>query len=405
MSGGFFKVPDKAPEVDPPKVGDVIDKDIETATVYAGETDFNVGISLNGSPWDVVYFNQVLRTNDTPRQLDTGIDPSLQQYVRVKNYELSVTDGLDFDYDQTNGISELTGGAEMWPGLAPHIGDMFVARMKGNRMGLFVVKTAVPMQYLSYTGYRITYELFDYHNDDYQTDLDRKVIKEMFFDKDSRGCVDALEEGEKIVDVGLVLARLTQWWYDEYYDLMTETALYPRGSKTYDPFVVSFFRELVNRNLRGYNPLVSQYSCENGHYKKNIRTIFDLLIDNNAYGLSFVSKSMKTVYSTSFLTGSVYNNIGTTAVREVIWPTTDETLVASSSGFLPGEYYVFSKAFYESDLINMVYYERMVYEALRGTKATVDELTKLVDSMESMSTEKRFYMIPVTIYLLLHKYR
>lgn len=402
---GFFKVPDKAPEVDPPKVGDKIERDIDTAAVYKGETDFNVGISLNGSPWDVTYYNQVLRTNDTPRQLDTGIDPSLQQYVRIKNYNLMTTEGIDFDYDPATGISDLTGAGEMWPGQAPHIGDMFVAKMKGNRMGLFVIKTAVPMQYLAYTGYRVTYELFDYHDDNYQADLDRKVIKEMYFDADKQGCCDAISDKEQITDVGLVLSRLVQWYYDEYYDLMTETALYPRGSKTYDPFVVRFFREIVNRNLRGYNPLLTQYSCENGMYKKNIRTIFDLMIDNNAYGMGFVSKKMKTAYSSAFLTGSVYNNIGTTAVREVIWPLEDQTLSPGSSGFLAGETYVFSEAFYTADLVNMDIVEKMVYEGMRGTKPDIGELTAFIDSLESQTTEKRFYYIPVAIYLLLLIYR
>lgn len=402
---GFFTINESVPEVDPPKVGDKIKQDIKTATVYEGDTDYGVSISLNGSPWEVTYYNQVLRANDTPRQLDTGIDPSLQQYVRVKNYDLMVTDGIDFAYDQTNGVSELTGSGEMWPGNSPHIGDMFTARMKGNRMGLFVVKTAEPMVYMAYTGYRITFELFDYHNDAYQADLDRKVVKEMYFDSANKGCCEALVEGEQVQDAGVVLARLVQWYYDEYYDELTETMLYPRNSKTYDPFVTKFFKDIVNRNLRGYNPLVSLYSCDNGEYVKNIRTVFDIMTSGDHYGMSRVKQTMKTVWSSSFMSGSVWNNIGTTAIREVIWPNDAPTLNTGGSGILESDSYVFSEYFYNADVVQMPFYERMVYDSLRGIKAPADEITEFIDSLERMTTEKRFYMLPVAIYLLLHKYR
>lgn len=138
------------------------DEIYKTATANSHVTAPDSLISyMEGMPWAVTYYNQLIARDDVVREIDLGSSSANQQYRKINNIELRVQTAASFTYDPEKDISTVTGSAII-PFIDPNLHDYFTAEAGLNQIAIFRITQRERKTYHSKTVYFIEYALEGY---------------------------------------------------------------------------------------------------------------------------------------------------------------------------------------------------------------------------------------------------
>ena len=220
---------------------------------------------IEGIPWVNTYYNSILTGGESPQPLDPNLDPTLQQYLKVTDFRISVTEDLSYSHNDDTNLSTLTGGGLIYPStVVPHEGDMFVGYIEAGRKGIFTVTNVTPLGYYKQTVYQIEYTLYSDDVDAYQGALDTRAVQYRYFD------VKRLTAGySPLIEYDVansernyysVLKRLIGKLYNRYYSKRYRTFVVGTDETYYDHFAVNFFNAAVPKSLLGSYPVPYEYT-------------------------------------------------------------------------------------------------------------------------------------------------
>lgn len=208
---------------------------------------------VDGSPWVVTYYSQVLGADDELSPQQTGLDPVYQQYRKISKFLLRVSSALEGDQDEEARSFNITGSAVTSPGMIPNKGDMFLADVGDGRQGLFAITNTQRLTHLKDTLYSIDYVMKGYGEDGKADleDLESKVIQDMVFVRDH------LAVGERpIITTDEFMIRTDsimmyrEWvanYFADFFSPQNRTLLLPgQDAHAYDPFLQCFIRDIVS---------------------------------------------------------------------------------------------------------------------------------------------------------------
>jgi hypothetical protein len=107
----------RKPESQPPVKLNLAEVKEETYLGIVNDNDSIATTSLlayiEGMPWTVQYYAQLIGKHNDLRELDAHQDASFQQYQKIKDLELRVDSALQTSYDNTNALTSVTGSANV----------------------------------------------------------------------------------------------------------------------------------------------------------------------------------------------------------------------------------------------------------------------------------------------------
>ncbi len=210
---------------------------------------------VEGSIWVCNYYSQVLGEDDQVQPYNPTQDPIYQNYIKIHNMELRVSEGLSNEVDTETNQYRVTGSAYVYPFIKINTGDIFVADIGGGRLGLFVVTSSTSNSLFKQRLHQITYTFHSYlDNDDGETDrrLVAKTTKNVYFRRDflKLGQYPLLVEKE-LVDVEKLehhQKELVNIFMNEFFSREFSTFLVPVPDyKVYDPFATKIMTGIVDR--------------------------------------------------------------------------------------------------------------------------------------------------------------
>lgn len=208
---------------------------------------------VDGSPWEVEYYSQVLGADDEPGPWALDRSPTDQQYARIKDLEIKVTSGLSPTEEQPGRSQDVQGTATMPVPIRPNVGDMFIADIGDGRAGVFAITEVNRKTYLQDSHAEITYRLVNFvdSNPEILADLTRKSIKRTVFYKEflEFGQNPQLLEGEfnDLVKLKKLYGDLVNFYFKDFYSPQYHTLLVPnQGMPSYDPFVTAALLDWVS---------------------------------------------------------------------------------------------------------------------------------------------------------------
>lgn len=385
-------------------------RDIITATQYTNKSSDGTTVasvvSIEGTSWSTVYFNQVLGTDDYPRQLDVGLDPSLQQYIRIKGFAVYIQGSMDMSRDNQTGIHTLSGIAQSYPGVTVQPGDMFIGKLDDGRTGLMVVGNDI--KELNLTGksaYEWDFKLYNYAKEQYLTNLDIKTIKTFNYNEEGAACGNPLisqEELDVTTDSNDLIYELVNMYYDQFFtkEVSTFALKEDNGDLVYDGNVTEFFTRMVSKDNRGVHPRANIYTVESLEYRDRIETIWDVLISGIKLWKNRINRTFEVRPTEDFRSPYTYNHLSSSAFTSVISPTHKASLVKDNPDE-SDDFYVFTEAFYDNDLSRTSSFESTVIAAISGTYPSMDKIIEMIEDMQLLSDKERFYQIPIIVWLLL----
>ena len=243
------------------------EKDYKHNIVRTEEIGLGAIIShIEGSSWTVDYYSQMHTINGEPMPYDINQSRLNQQYHLINNLELKLQDQNTETDDESNKLG-IRGTAVIYAGIIPNQGDVIVSDIGGGLAGRHTVIAVNKKMYLNDTVYEIDFELVEYLNTkDKEEHLNSFVVKNSVFNRDllTYGSSPVLlkSDYDDLINAEDVCAELIDDFLKEFFSNELTTLEVPGygSKKTYDPFVVEAFREVVNldehplmRRLRALN--------------------------------------------------------------------------------------------------------------------------------------------------------
>ena len=428
-------------------------KPIAVDTKYEPRT--NLLQYVSGARWIVNYYKQLKTSEEASEAFDADRPIPYQQYTKIENFEIRVSQPLTQSIDETNMVTTVTGQGLVYPSIVPDNGDTFLADVGDGRTGLFNIQNVIQKSYLKDTVYEIEYALMRWVDHNILKELDSKVVQTFHYERayadyGANPKLDSKQHG--------LFKKLTQWqsrigrfYFDNFYSHEYDTFLVPvPGMVVYDPYIVEFIRRLWTtedipelRYLKVYNRDSSNNIL--------IKTIWDSILTNDLYSLANVKTKFGVIPRRLFTTGlSGLAGITYSRLQYIYHPITVKDpllgkyeipnvgkLDFSKTTYddfpsgrmltlelqrLPGlgfvhpdlqqhlpipdakkfgtyDTYVLSPAFYQRDKANMSKIERMLMASLEEDTVDAEELLPILEKCIDWPDLERFYYIPLLVAL------
>lgn len=243
------------------------EKDYKHNIVRTEELGLGAIIShIEGSSWTVDYYSQMIAIDGEAVPYDINQSKLNQQYHLINNLELKLQDQNTDTEDTTNKLG-ISGTAVIYAGIIPNQGDVIVSDIGGGLAGRHTVTQVTKKMYLKDTVYEIDFTLVEYLNTkEKEEHLNSFVVKNSVFNRDmiTYGSSPVLlkTDYDDLLNAEDVCAELIDDFLKEFFSNELTSLEVPGygAKKTYDPYVVEAFREVVNldehplmRRLRALN--------------------------------------------------------------------------------------------------------------------------------------------------------
>lgn len=405
-----------------------------------------------GHKWIIQYFHQLTTPDSEVAAQEVNRSASYQQYTKIVNFEVRVTDPLNPSLNTEGQEFTHEGSATVFPGtLIPLKGDMFIADIGDGRAGVFVIKNAEQLSILRDTGYKIDYGLKGYAEGLILQDLEDKVVKLGYFVKDfmaiGRNPILVQSEYDSYLSLRGWLARIPEDYFTNFFSHEFKTLLIPDQTvSTYDPFVASFVASIFSTEKHPAYMQLRLLNCNNGDPER-FETLWDALKVLNERPLQYGRLKMSVCTTTNFKQHPRFGTIRFSGISYFLQPTDSAAAplidimrpLESSAVRMPTRplnlndmifdsdleglhiegddepytipiihslphasgHYVFSEAFYNRNVRGMSLIEQMVYKRLNNVPVDLGQLLRICATSLGWQSLERFYYQPILYVLVL----
>lgn len=247
---------------------------------------------VEGYPWTIDYYGQILNRNNTLEHFDPSTPNLTQPYYKVSKLIVQVSSTLSSSYDQTTGLTTITGSAIAPLGLIPNVGDLFIAQVDTGEDAIFIITTVSRKTHRKDTLYEVSYSLYSYTSarPEFLTTLTQRINDVYFFNPDTnffnRDVLIKPSVKEAKDRLNRFLHESKDYYFSKFLDTNLGTIVIPGMSHSlYDSHLINFlfrtvkFDQLLKKNFFIHSVSDTQLSqpsilhCILTCSKSNINTI------------------------------------------------------------------------------------------------------------------------------------
>lgn len=282
--------------------------------------------AIEGSSWKVNYYSQVVDTdNDLSGQL-VNREAILQQYRLVIGFEFKVTTALTDSQDDQSKAMIVSGAANIYPFLVPNVGDMFLADIGDGREGVFKITSSERRSIFKDTSHFVEYELIDYSTEERRIDLNRKVVKTLYFLRDflyyGQNPLIEEEQYRLVKDLAGYYFSILDQWSKRYFSNEYQTFILPGqgpGNPVYDHFLIKAVKACFGTNESLNLQFVRQLNVADDP-ALNAMTIWDGVIQQDPNLAFHWIERAGVVPATTFSEEPMEEGIRHSGIRYVVYP-------------------------------------------------------------------------------------
>lgn len=406
---------------------------------------------VEGYPWTVNYYGQMVNDANTLEHVDPGAPVLTQPYYHVSGMILQVTAPLTSNYDESSGVTTVT-GAGLFPfGIKPNKGDAFIGTVDSGEDAIFVINSVFRKTHRKDSLYEVNYSLYQYTSASPGTvvTLNEKIQERYFFNKDTNYFNRDLLVTSDVKEAKERLAKYLRESQDYYFATFPQKDagnIFIPGTDGayYDQHLINFLTKTVP-----YSTLI-QYPFFKYTYRDRYadqQTIFDMLLMRNVRYGNRINKQQGFVNASSIYNSGRFGTMAFAGVDFLVYPKspsekTDidkfalrDPVTVFNTGYvteknyevLPltiktkkndteyvkpvlhsmfeNDYYVVSENFYKyiddnSFYADTSFIELMIYKFMKSEAIAREDLVVLMESYHQWSLLHQFYLLPV-IWLII----
>lgn len=396
---------------------------------------------VEGYPWTVDFFGQILNDNNSLQHFDPNIPNLTQPYYKVNKLILQVSSPLQTSYDSATAITSVSGSALTPYKIKPNAGDVFIAKVDNTEDAIFIINNVERKTFRKDTLYEISYTLYTYTsvNASFIDSLERRVQQTFFFNPDSNFFNRDVLLKPSVKEAMDRLEHFAFTSTKEYFDtfiqpIMGNLAIPGTLGRYIDPILINFILKTVNYT---HNNLIKITTVDFSRYSMyNQKNIYDVILNRDKSILPDVSKKYRFI-ATLFLNNKV--RLGTPMFINIdyviapyeidislnianldIYPLDPDTVaypitkhnsndynrnIQTLTGTMPllhgiyeDGYYVVSKNFYEyleTGRGSISYIEFLIYKFISNEAISKEDIAIAVEDVNKWSILHKLYLLPV----------
>ena len=302
-------------------------KDYNSLVVDASVTPLNSLLGyIEGAPWAVTYYSQLLSSNSDLKEQDIGEANLYQQYNKIEQMEIRVTNNITGAQNTDNAQMAVSGSALVYPFLTPNVGDMFVAGAGYGQVGIYRIKSVERKSFNKMSVYSIDYNLmiFVVAGDDRLVDLDQKSINTYVFDKNrfNIGQVPTLSTADfnNLMSLREYLNQIVTYYFKTFYYKEFDTLIIPsQNTGAYDAFLTDYIMKMVDTSDAYEIRLVRNYVPDGDPYMEQ-ETFWTAMFNRDINILKYCNRQMGLVSTKFFNYNSMFKGIRFSRLSYVIYP-------------------------------------------------------------------------------------
>ena len=383
-----------------------IDKVSIDTTTYPNITKRLVGYSA-GHRYTVTYFQNLNQgTNIRSANADFLETSNLvnSAFARYNNFELTLPNAPNFQYNPDQGNASVAGQALIYPGFKPMIGDFFLTGVGDGKLGAWRISAIAPTSWRNQHFTQVGYIWMKYADRTILQYLQAATKQTYVFDKQTYLTTSTclLEENyyRDLRDLRSFRDILAKHYHNLFFDYSLNT--FVRPDKIYDPYVVEFMASACSIYVIPRRPQ-QLYKNVSQTY---MRTIWNRLLESTNtqindlypfYGTRVGSGEANDIFATPLVGKSFLKVLSKEEGNKL-----NNNPPLDTPQRLPVGYYVLSSAFYNNDLQNMTPFENLLWTTinLRQLSQTEYLLNNFIRQYLNLSNEDAFYHIPLYIALI-----
>jgi hypothetical protein len=399
---------------------------------------------LDGMPWSVTYYSQLLGKHNDLQELDPGQNAAFQQYQKVIDLQIRVSAALTNSYDSENAITSVSGGATIVQ-MVPNANDYFIAEAGSRELGLFRIKSVERLSFNRDSAYAVQYDLVCYVRDNEEriADIESKVVRQYVFSMQrlAEGLSPVLRE-----DVHALMTTLSQdyhgliqQYFKKFFNRTYMTLVVPGQTKlVYDSRMVDFLMQIMESAEVEEMRAMQIISTDHERYLAS-GSLWSVLLERRYDSLSYVPQKSclapKAHFNrSSWLKGPIYTRMDyfvypVLGESDVLVPgdptpkqydftsmegpltielperivgntyTNGTTTLPFIKSVLIDDFYVLSEVFYANGLTTSVL-EILIRDYLKCVTLDMAMLKALVDQYRTWPVLEQFYYGPLLMLLL-----
>ena len=261
---------------------------------------------------EVTYYSQNAPITDTQSSIvdlsSWTKDDVHVSWTEIRNFELRLPDGMNFEYDQDSNNCKLDGTALTFPGFMPKPGDFFIYMLRNSTIGIFYISSIARLAIGQETYHRITFTLQDFLTDTMRDRLRKQSGDPWYFDKTKYlvGNYSMLSSTGFINQKELQQLRkeIIRNYTDRFY--RSDFSSFIRPDNVYDPYVVEFWNKKVSYDQCHLRPTQLLIAVQNYH-----KTIWAAMTGNPIRDLKNVERHWSTdIYASTFWGANITSLLG-----------------------------------------------------------------------------------------------
>ena len=249
--------------------GDILDsRDYVSDTVAAKSTMSEsseiakaiAAYSAYGSNITVTFYH-ALNADTMQRTWQTDFSQSLDNvhysYLRIKNFQMKLTESMQYSYETSETRSQLIGSAILYPNFCPNQGDLFIYQVDETHLGLFRIYEAPErMSIKASTVHQIKFILMAFLTPEQLQKLNDCVEDEVIFNLErylnDAGALLTSGEADTLGLANSALNTLLNYYCSEFYENRIYNT-FIESECLYDPYIVEFITRIIPLDkMKGY---------------------------------------------------------------------------------------------------------------------------------------------------------
>lgn len=406
---------------------------------------------VEGAPWTVNYYAQVLSKHNDLRDNDPGQSAVYQQYLKFMELEIRVDQALSSSYDAATGITKVTGTATAYPFMKVNVGDCFITDTADNKKSIFKLTLVERNTFNRDSAWKIEYELLGYVDvkPEVFADLEQKTIKTYYFSKDRllEGLQPFIksEEYQNVTNIRRVFEDIVQYYFRNLFNPKYSTIVTPGQEYViYDSNMIGYLLRTVSTDDAPEVRKMKQLPTDNDPYLTQPEfwnMLFERDYDMRSRCNDVMGLVTKYIFNmNTYLNGFRYSNVDylvypdtpdvsanvifncdskllsmqeiitTSAFKDTVYTSIDNEYVTPTKTYeiihevLVDNKYVLSADFY-NDTANQSLLEILVKDYLKHQALDLNKLYACCNVFKKWKRLEQYYYGPILMTLLMEAYR
>lgn len=401
---------------------------------------------IEGAPWTVDYYAQVVGEHNDLREIDPGQNSVYQQYQKTIGLEIRVANALSSTADSETGNMIVTGSGYIYPFMTPNKSDYFIADTADSQKAILRITQVERRTFNRDSVYSIEYQFIGFvsQSPEIFSDLESKVIRSYHFSKERllEGLQPTIksEEYQKVTSLKAQYSDIARYYFDTFFDRRYFTLVIPgQDYAVYDSMVVDYVLKLVDTNDSEVIRLIKDLPVDDDRYLNQMQ-FWKFMSEKNFDARLQCNDVMGMVSKVRFNSNPFIRGLRFTNIEYLIYPDTPDTsalvqncfdikelsteVLQNGTGFkgsdgtgvnntytkadttydiihdvLVDNKYVLSNNFYAQTTDQSVL-EILVKDYLKGQSLDLDMLNAVIAVYKSWKRLEQFYYGPILLTLI-----